>query len=59
MKTICLILLTVLSLHAFAESPGEKGFKMDVSVSGFFSPTVKKAVIKSVVEGSSAEKSCR
>ena len=55
MRVIIAILATVLSLNSFADSQGEKGFKMDVSVSGFFSPEVTKATIKSVVEASSAE----
>lgn len=56
MRVIIAILSTTLSLSSFADSPGEKGFKMDVNVSGFFSPEVTKATIKSVIENSSAEK---
>ncbi|GEA13186.1 PDZ domain-containing protein [Alteromonas sp. KUL49] len=54
MKRI-VVLLALLSLPSFAAEPGDKGFQMDVSVSGFFSPEVKQATIKSVVENSSAE----
>ena len=56
MKAVISILLTIISLCSYADEHGEKGFKLDVTVSGFFSPEVKKAIIKSVVEGSSAEK---
>ena len=50
------MLATAISFNSFADPQGEKGFKMDVNVSGFFSPEVTKATIKSVVENSSAEK---
>jgi len=56
MKLIITVLLTIISLSSYASDHGDKGFKMDVTVSGFFSPEVEKAIIKSVVEGSSAEK---
>jgi C-terminal processing protease CtpA/Prc len=56
MRVLIAILLTMFSFHTFSEEQGEKGFKMDVNVSGFFSPEVTKATIKSVVQGSSAEK---
>ena len=56
MRVIITILATALSFSSFADSHGEKGFKMDVNVSGFFSPEVTKATIKSVNENSSAEK---
>ena len=56
MRVLITILLTMFSFYTFAEEQGEKGFKMDVNVSGFFSPEVTKATIKSVVQGSSTEK---
>lgn len=46
--------LLMLSSSALAEA-GDKGFSLDVTVSGFFSPEVKQATIKTVDEGSSAE----
>lgn len=55
MRTI-LALIAILSASCFATEHGEKGFTMDVSVSGFFSPVVNEAIIKSVIENSSAEK---
>lgn len=56
MKIIITTLLMVFSCYSFSEEQGEKGFIMDVNVSGFFSPTVTQATIKSVIQGSSAEK---
>ncbi|REL31383.1 PDZ domain-containing protein [Thalassotalea euphylliae] len=55
MKLLVTILFSLLSSQAFAAEKGEKGFVLDVNVSGFFSPEVTKATIKSVVKGSSAE----
>ena len=55
MRHVITILLILFSINSFATETGDKGFKLDVSVSGFFSPEVTKAVIKSVVKGSSAE----
>ncbi|MFD2165885.1 PDZ domain-containing protein [Thalassotalea euphylliae] len=56
MRSIVILWFTIIAFSVFADSQGEKGFKMDVSVSGFFSPEVTKATIKSVVKDSSAEK---
>ena len=56
MRVVVTILLTMFSFHTLSEEQGDKGFKMDVNVSGFFSPEVTKATISSIVEGSSAEK---
>lgn len=55
MKVIIAIFLTAVTFTSFGYSQGEKGFKMAVNVSGFFSPEVTKATIKSVIENSSAE----
>lgn len=56
MRVIAIFIVMLFSVTSFANEIGDKGFKMDVSVSGFFSPELKKAVIKSVVKDSSAEK---
>lgn len=55
MKNVIVALLVIMSLWAHAGETGEKGFKADVSISGFFSPEVKSAIINSVVKNSSAE----
>lgn len=56
MRAIFIFCFIIISFGAFADAQGEKGFKMDVNVSGFFSPEITKAIIKSVVKNSSAEK---
>jgi len=56
MRIIITMLLIITCLYSYANEYGEKGFKMDVTVAGFFSPEVEKATIKSVVKNSSAEK---
>ncbi|BFM09980.1 hypothetical protein R50072_01330 [Simiduia litorea] len=56
MRVVALF-LAIVSSYTIAAEHGEKGFKMDVNVSGFFSPEVTKATIISVVKNSSAEKS--
>ena len=55
MKIVIAMLLTVFSICSYADEHGEKGFKMEVNISGFFSPKVTKATISSVVQNSSAQ----
>lgn len=52
MKKVLVGFLLLLASNAHAV---DKGFTLDVTVSGFFSPEVSKAVIKSVVAESPAE----
>ena len=56
MRTIYLLLLILVTTSSLAEGNiGERGFVMEVSVSGFFSPDVESATVVSVEENSSAE----
>ena len=57
MKTTKLIFVILLALFSSQLSAGEKaetGFKLTVKVSGFFSPEVSSAIVKSVVGSSQA-----
>lgn len=53
---VLLVSFLLVCNQAFAEEEGKRGFVMDVSVSGFFSPDVKQAKVTSVVPHSNAEK---
>jgi len=56
MRILVLLMSFLLATNlAFAEE-GKRGFVMDVTVSGFFSPDVEKAKVTSVVPHSNAEK---
>lgn len=55
MKFVLTMLLTLFAIHVQADDHGDKGFTMDVKVSGFFNPEVTQAIIKSVVSHSSAD----
>jgi C-terminal processing protease CtpA/Prc len=52
---ICLSILSLIGV-AHAENEGKRGFVLNVEVSGFFSPEVKSAEVKSLVTYSNAEK---
>ena len=56
MRTIYFLLLAFITATSYADEEfGERGFVLEVSVSGFFSPEVEEAVVVSVEEDSSAK----